>query len=174
VSAGQLLWLFGQFMVLSLLSMGGALVVLPDVHRLMVVQARLLTDVQFNASIAIAQSAPGPNCLFAAVMGFQAGGLPGAAATLVGLLAPSSVLAVAAARWAHARRNSIGLQAFRAGMAPLSVALMVAAGWILTFQTPGWTRPLAAAVAALLVWRTRIHLLWLMAAGAALGVLGWI
>jgi len=31
-----------------------------------------------------------------------------------------------------------------------------------------------SAVAALLVWRTRIHLLWLLAAGALLGALGWV
>jgi chromate transporter len=31
-----------------------------------------------------------------------------------------------------------------------------------------------AAVTALLVWRTRIHLLWLLGAGAVLGGLGWV
>jgi chromate transporter len=29
-------------------------------------------------------------------------------------------------------------------------------------------------VAMLLVWRTRIHLLWLIGAGAVIGGLGWI
>ena len=33
---------------------------------------------------------------------------------------------------------------------------------------------LAAAVAGLLVWRTKIHLLWLLSIGAALGALGVI
>ena len=33
---------------------------------------------------------------------------------------------------------------------------------------------LLAAVVAVLVWRTRLHLLWLLAAGALLGALGWV
>ena len=31
-----------------------------------------------------------------------------------------------------------------------------------------------AAVSALLVWKTQIHMLWLIAAGAALGAWGWL
>jgi chromate transporter len=30
------------------------------------------------------------------------------------------------------------------------------------------------AAAALLVWRTRIHMLWMIVAGAVVGVLGWV
>jgi chromate transporter len=55
---------------------------------------------------------------------------------------------------------------------------MVATAWLLTSahtdplrDWPLWTLTL---VAALLVWRTRIHLLWLLAAGAILGALGWV
>ena len=98
-------WLtvFGHFLVLSLLAVGGAISVAPEMHRLMVGQLGLLTDAQFNASIAIAQSAPGPNVLFVAVMGYQAGGWMGAAATLLGIMLPSTTLAYAAARWGHAR-----------------------------------------------------------------------
>ena len=71
----QLVTLFGHFLLLSLLSIGGAITVAPDMHRVMVDQMGLLNDAQFNASIAIAQAAPGPNVLFVAVMGYQAAGL---------------------------------------------------------------------------------------------------
>jgi len=27
---------------------------------------------------------------------------------------------------------------------------------------------------ALLIWRTRLHLLWMLAVGAALGAVGWV
>ena len=66
--------LFGHFFMLSFLSFGGAMSVAPDMHRYLVDQTGLLSDVQFNASIAIAQASPGPNVLFVVVMGWQAAG----------------------------------------------------------------------------------------------------
>jgi len=80
----DLLSVFGHVLLLSLLAIGGAITVAPDMHRLLVGEMGLLSDVQFNASIAIAQASPGPNVLFVAVMVYQAAGLPGAAATLAG------------------------------------------------------------------------------------------
>ncbi len=166
--------LFGHFLLLSLLSIGGAIVVAPDMYRVMVTQMGLLTDAQFTASIAIAQASPGPNVLFVAVMGYQAAGLVGAAVTLFGILLPSTTLAFVAARWGQARRELRAVRAFNAGLAPIVIALLVATGWILSAQTPGWKHLLLTIPAALLVWRTRIHLLWLIAAGGIIGMLGWI
>jgi chromate transporter len=166
--------LFGHFLLLSLLSVGGAITVVPDMHRVMVEQMGLLTDTQFNASIAIAQASPGPNVLFVAVMGYQAAGLVGAALTLFGIMLPSTTLALVVARWGHARRDWRAVQAFKAGMAPIVIAFMFATGWILTAETPGWRHVLLTMAAALLVWRTRIHLLVLIAIGAIVGALGWV
>jgi chromate transporter len=166
--------LFGHFLLLSLLSVGGAITVVPDMHRVMVEQTGLLTDTQFNASIAIAQASPGPNVLFVAVMGYQAAGLVGAALTLFGIMLPSTTLALVVARWGHARRDWRAVQAFKAGMAPIVIALMFATGWILAAETPGWRHVLLTMAAALLVWRTRIHLLVLIAIGAIVGALGWV
>jgi chromate transporter len=166
--------LFGHFLLLSLLAIGGALTVVPDMHRVLVDQAALLTDAQFNASIAIGQASPGPNVLFVAVMGYQAAGLPGAAVTLLGIMLPSTTLALSAARWGHARRDWRAVQAFKAGMAPIVIGLLLATGWILTAETPGWRVGLLTLAAALLVWRTRVHVLVLVGAGAVVGGLGWL
>ncbi len=166
--------LFGHFLLFSLLSIGGAITVAPDMHRVLVDRMGLLTDPQFNASIAIAQAAPGPNILFVAVMGYQAAGILGAAVTLIGIMIPSTTLALAAARWGNARRDWLALRAFRSGMAPLVIALLVATGWILSAQTPGWTHTLLTIASAIVVWRTRIHLLWMIAIGGLVGALGWL
>jgi chromate transporter len=166
--------LFGHFLLLSLLAVGGAITVVPDMHRVLVGKMGLLTDAQFNASIAIAQASPGPNILFVAVMGYQALGLPGAVVTLAGIMLPSTTLALVVARWGHARRDWRGVQAFKAGMAPIVIALMFSTGWILTAETPGWRHVLLTIAAAVLVWRTRIHLLILIGVGAAVGALGWL
>ncbi|HEX7811622.1 MAG TPA: chromate transporter [Burkholderiales bacterium] len=174
IFSSELVLLFGHFLLLSLLAIGGAITVAPDMHRLLVGEMGLLTDSQFNASIAIAQAAPGPNVLFVAVMGYQAAGLAGAVATMAGIMLPSTTLALAAARWSHARREWRVVRAFKAGMAPLVIALMFATSWILTSQTPGWRHLLLTVIAALLAWRTRIHLLWMIGAGAVVGGMGWI
>jgi chromate transporter len=169
---GELLSLFAHFLMLSLLAIGGAITVAPDMHRVLVERMGLLTDAQFNASIAIAQGSPGPNVLFVAVMGYQAAGLVGALATLAGIMLPSTTLALAAARWGHERRDWRPVRAFKAGMAPIVVALMFATAWILSAGTPGWKHLLLTLAAALLVWRTRVHLLLLIGAGALLGATG--
>jgi chromate transporter len=170
----DLLALFGHILLLSLLAIGGAITVAPDMHRVLVGEMGLLSDTQFNASIAIAQASPGPNVLFVAVMGYQAAGLPGAAATLAGIMLPSTALALAAARWSHARRDWRAVRAFKAGMAPIVIALMFATGWILSAETPGWRHLLLTVAAAVLVWRTRLHLLVMIAIGAIIGGLRWV
>ena len=166
--------LFSHLLLLSLLAIGGAITVIPDIHRVMVEQMGLLTDAQFNASIAIAQASPGPNVLFVAVMGYQAAGLLGAGVTLFGIMLPATTLTLLVARWGRARRDWRAVQAFKAGMAPIVIALTFAAGWILTAKTPGWQPVLLTGGTVLVAWRTRIHLLALILVGAVLGALGWV
>lgn len=169
-----LLSLFGHFVVLSLLSIGGAITLAPEMHRWLVLEQQLMTDPQFTAAIAIAQAAPGPNVLFVPLLGFQAAGLPGAACALLGIMLPSATLALLATRWGHARADWRAVRAFKAGMAPITLALIASTGWLLAAPWPQWPALLLTAAAAVLVWRTRVHLLWLIGAGALLGILGWV
>lgn len=179
---------------LSLLAVGGAISLVPDMHRYLVLEQHWLTEAQFNASIAIAQAAPGPNVLFVGLMGWNVGlnaaggsglgahaallGLLGMACTMLGMLVPSTVLTWVATRWAARYQQHRAIRAFKQGMAPLVIGLLLATAWTLG-SASGEPRQDGAlwalsAVAALLVWRTRIHLLWLLAAGALLGALGWV
>jgi chromate transporter len=172
--SSHLLALFGHLLLLSLLAVGGALAVVPDMRRVMVTNMELLTDAQFNASVAIAQAAPGPNVLFVAALGYQAAGFAGAAVALFGILLPSSTLAYGVARWGHARRHWRAVRAFQAGMAPIVVALIFGTAWTVAAQVFDWRAALFAALVALLAWRTRIHVVVLVAAGAVVGALGWV
>ena len=186
MSSQDWLDLFTHFATLSLLSVGGAITTTPDMHRYLVDERQWLTDPQFSASIAIAQSAPGPNVLFVAMMGWHvglnAGGLPLAAFGLVlamtGIMVPSTSLAYLAARWSQANRELRGVRAFKQGMAPIVVALLVATGWILatgaSYAVRDWPLWLVTGVAALIVWRTRLHILWLLGGGALLGWFGLV
>lgn len=186
MQAADWLSLLVHYLALSLLCVGGAITTAPDMHRFLVQEKAWLTDPQFSASIAIAQAAPGPNVLFTALMGWNvglnAGGLGtallGMLVCLGGIMLPSSVLVYLTAQWSHRNRDLRAVRAFKQGMAPLVVALLVATGWILATgngyalsNAPAWA---VTAIAALAVWRTRVHLLWLLGAGAVLGWFGWV
>lgn len=178
--------LFAHFLSLSLLAVGGAITTAPDMHRYLVDQQGWLSDSQFNASIAIAQAAPGPNVLFVALMGWNvglnAGGLLpalfGVLVSMLGIMLPSSALTYFASRWGHENRDLRAVRAFKQGMAPIVIALLIATGWILASAhgdpARDWPLWLTTLVTTLLVWRTRLHLLWLLAAGGLLGWFGWV
>jgi chromate transporter len=180
------LHLFAHFASLSLLAVGGAITTAPDMHRFLVEQQHWLSDSQFNTSITIAQAAPGPNVLFIALMGWNVGlnagsmqtALIGVLVSMVGILVPSSTLTYLASRWSHENRELRAVRAFKQGMAPIVIALLIATGWILASAhgdaARDWPLWLITVVTTLVVWRTRLHLLWLLAGGAALGWFGLV
>lgn len=166
-----------HFLMLSLLSIGGAITTAPDMHRYLVDERHWLTDQSFTSSIALAQAAPGPNILFVAVLGFNVSGLLGATAAMAGILLPSTTLVVAATRWARRNRDHLGVRAFTVGMAPLTLGLMIATGWLLAAPylvdpEHRWATLAMIVATMLLTMRTKIGIVWLVLAGGVLGALG--
>ena len=191
LGAGDWLNLWLYYLSLSLLAVGGAIATAPDMHRFLVERQAWLTDPQFSASIAIAQAAPGPNVLFVALLGWNVGvnaGGPGAAGWLLGTLGmavcmlgvmlPSSLLTWLATRWGHRNRERRSVRAFKQGMAPVVIGLLLATSWVLARAHGDWTTDwplwLLSGATVLLVWRTKLHLLWMLGTGAVLGALGWV
>ena len=194
LTAAQWFELFTHFASLSLLAVGGAITTAPDMQRFLVVEKGWLDAEQFSNSIALAQAAPGPNILFVPLLGWTiglnaAGGLGaggyglglamlGVLLSMLGIMLPSSILTFTASRWGHRNRELRAVRAFKQGMAPLVIALLVATGWILAANHKADTHHLAlwavTAVSTFLVWKTKIHLLWLLGAGAIAGWMGWI
>ena len=187
--------LFMHFCVLSFLSVGGAISAAPDMHRYLVVENHLLSEAQFSSSITLAQVAPGPNVLFVSLMGWNIGlnsagglqagwvawswGLFGALVCMLAIVLPSSVMMYKVAKWGHKNSQRSFVRAFKSGLAPIVIGLMISTGWLLqrgqhadsssTALIASWALTLFT---ALLVWKTRIHLLWLLAIGAILGAIG--
>jgi len=186
--------LFMHFVSLSLLAVGGAITTAPDIHRYLVDEQHWLTHYQFTSSVAIAQGAPGPNVMFVALMGWNVGmnaaagmsptptmlyavmlALLGVLVTMVGIIVPSATLTFFSTQWAHKNRDLKGVRAFKAGLAPLVMSLLVATGWLLTGNHDNyledWPMWALAAVTTVIVWRTQTHLLVLLSLGAVLGML---
>jgi chromate transporter len=184
--------LFLHYTALSLLSVGGAITTAPEMHRYLVDEQHWLTDASFSSSIALAQSAPGPNVLFVALMGWNIGinagggmtngigawslGLMGILITMTGIMLPSSVLTYAATKWAHENRNLISVRSFKSGMAPIVIGLLISTGWLLTAahsdMAESWKLWLLTGCAIALMLKTRIHVLWFIAGGGLLGATG--
>jgi chromate transporter len=177
--------LFTHFILLSLLAVGGAITTAPDMQRFVVQEQGWLSAMQFNSCIAIAQAAPGPNVLFIPLIGWQIGlqtgggyvaAVAGMLATFIGIMIPSSTLTFATARWLHHNANHIAARASKAALAPISIALLLATAWLLTAahsdaakHWPLWAFTVAS---LLLAWQTKMHLLWILGAGAVLGAFG--
>ncbi len=204
LSVGDWVSLFVHFATLSLLSIGGAITTVPDMHRYLHDEQHWLSELQFSSSIGLAQAAPGPNVLFVALLGWQVGlnagggtaagwqawplAMAGVTISMVAILLPSSLLTYGATRWVHRNRQLLGVRAFKQGLAPVVVSLMLATGWLLSTPARGqpggqpmawvleqpWVGWALSLVVALLVWKTRIHLLWMLGLGAALGAMGWV
>ena len=164
-----------HFMLLSVLAIGGAITTTPEMSRYVVGERGWLSDAQFTASVALAQAAPGPNLLFVAVIGWNVAGLAGVAATMIGSLLPSTMLALLATRWGTQHQDKLAVRAFKAGMAPLTIGMLLATGWVLTepLRGHGATAGLVA-VAVVFILYTRLSPLWPIAIGAAVGAMGWL
>lgn len=171
------LWpLVSQLALLSMMAIGGGVIMLaPDVHRYVVDAHRWISDGQFAAAYTIAQVAPGPNMLYVTLVGWQVAGIAGAVlATLAIVLPPAALTLLLLRLGGHHAPGPLG-RALRKGLAPLSVGLLLAGGWILARASDAdWRGGVVSAATVLVVTRTRINPVWLIAAGALLGLAGLV
>lgn len=170
-----LLSLLGSFALFSLMAVGGAITLIPEMHHYVVESHHWMSGQEFAALFAIAQAAPGPNVLVVSLIGWKVAGLAGALAATVGMCGPSSLLSYYVARWWQRLHGSPWRRAIERGLAPLTIGLVGGSAMLMSeAANQHWRGWLLCAAATLLAWRTRINPLWLLAGGALLGLLGWI
>jgi chromate transporter len=164
-----------HLLVLSLVAVGGVNTVLPDIHRLAVEVNGWMTGDEFAELFAIAQAAPGPNTIVVTLIGWHLAGFAGALAATAAMCGPSCLLTFGVTRVWDRFRDRPWRAAVQMGLAPLTVGLVLAAAYLVT---RGADRSLAAyavtAASAALLLLTRVNPLWLLAAGAALGLAGLV
>jgi chromate transporter len=181
--------LFLNMASFSLMAVGGIITLAPEMQRFLVLEKSWLNDLQFNASIAIAQSAPGPNLLFVALFGWHVGinstpelylqpllGILGALIALLGLIIPSTTLTFITARWAQKNKELRIVRAFKQGLAPIVISMLLATCLLLASPERNiqldWPLLLLAGFIAILTMKTKIHILWMLGMGAILGAIG--
>ena len=132
-----------------------------------------LTDRQLLDAVAVGQVTPGPVFTTATFIGFLLAGWTGAVLATVAIFLPSFVFVAASRPLLPRLRGSRRAAAFLDGVNVAALGLMAAVTWQLgrAAVVDPLTAALALAAAVLLV-RTRVNSVWLLAAGGALG-LAW-
>lgn len=170
--------LFAQFFLLAFVAFGGASALLPELHRVVVENRHWLDDTTFTQLFAIAQAAPGPNVLVVTLIGWEIAGIPGALLATLGICLPMSLLIFLLFGHWERFRQATWREAIQLGVAPLAVGLVASSGFLIaTTAMPHWTYwPgwLLLGMVVVLQMKTKLHPLWLIGAGAALGLLGWV
>jgi chromate transporter len=164
-----------DFSLLSLITFGGVITVLPEMHRNVVEVHGWMSAAEFAQLFALAQASPGPNILVVSLIGWKVAGLAGAVVATTAVCAPSSILAYGVSRIWHRFRGERWREVVEDGLVPVTVGLMLAGGYLITLAADHSILAFAVTAAtAATVLATRIHPLWLLGAGGLLGIAGWV
>ena len=163
------------FAPLSLLSFGGGNAVIADIAQQAIQVQGWTSEREFADLFALSRAAPGPGSMLAALIGWKAAGIGGAAVATIAFYVPSAALVLAVARlWAR-WRGSVWHTAVERGMAPVAAGLFLSGGIAVLRASPGGPAVWVAAIAttlALLRW-PKLHPVPLLLGGAVLfAVLG--
>lgn len=167
--------LFVAFLTVGLSGFGG---VLPFARRMLVERRAWLTEAQFNETLALCQTLPGPNIVnVSIVVGSRFAGPGGALAAVTGLMAaPVAVVLVLAtlyARFGQVGRAPELIAGLGAGASGLVAATAAKMAWPLIRKHPATAAPFIA-IAFVGVGVLKLPLLWVLLALAPFSVaLAW-
>lgn len=160
-----------HFGLLSFISIGGMLSVIPEMHRYVVDVKHWLTPADFIQMFAVGQAAPGPNVLVAGLIGWKVAGMSGAFIALAAICGPAATMAFWVAGLWERMKDSPWRAIAQHAMAPIVVGLVFSGGFVLA--TPGnvfnWRLWLIALLSAAGLLTNKLNPLWLLATGGVLG-----
>lgn len=116
------------FAASSLMSFGGTNAVIPHLRNEVVTINAWLDDRRFAEAYALAQVTPGPTTTVVTLLGFQAGGIAGAAIATMAMILPSSTIALLAASVWQTSTDAIWHRVLERGLGPVGVGLIGSAG----------------------------------------------
>lgn len=164
--------LFGFFVKVGAVLYGSGYVLIAFLRTDLVERWRWLTEAQLLDAVAVGQVTPGPVFTTATFVGYLLGGWTGALVATAGIFLPAFLFVAISGPLIPRLRRSRPASAFLDGVTIASLALMAYAGFELgigALVDPLTIGLAAAAAVVLIVWR--INATWLIAAGAAVGIL---
>lgn len=162
-----------HFAVLSLFAIGGANVVIPEMHRHAVDVTGWMTDRQFADLFAIAQAAPGPNAIVVTLVGQHVAGVIGGIMATVAFCGPSCVMAYYVGRVWTRFKDARWRIVVQAGVVPIGVGLTSSSALVLMQAADHtWVAVAVTVGTAALTMLTRLNPLWMFALAGVIGFLG--
>ena len=164
-----------QFAMMSLLALGGANAVVPEMHRQAVELRGWMSEREFTDMFAMSQAAPGPNVMLVTLIGYHVAGIAGALVTTLAMCGPTAVLAHFLGRIWDRFKDAPWRMAVQAGVVPISVGLVGASAIVLTGASDhSWVAAaITVATAATAFW-TRWNPLWLIGIAGLAGLTGFV
>lgn len=173
----------GLFAMLSLLSIGGGNVVLPEMHMQAVNHRHWLSNSQFADLFSISQTAPGPSILIVSMVGYGAGlhvggvlgAIVGGVVAMVAMVLPAaSFVYVVTLFWQRAEKSKLRV-AVEKGFAPLTVGLILATSLVMSRAADhDWRAYTVTAVCTVIFLISKINPLFVVAGAGVIGYLGFI
>lgn len=187
----SLLELFGIFFYVGLFTIGGGLVAITLMQEA-IVERGLVSPEQFYNMVAISESTPGPiGVNMATFLGFEFYGVPGAVVTTLGEVLPSIIVILVIAKFLTAFKDKPLVQNVFVALRPAATGLIIVATlniFVLALmnlpssfadlKSPetlrnlfDWKNMFFYFMAFLLVLKTKIHPVFIVALGAVFGIL---
>jgi chromate transporter len=165
----EILWFFtkaGAFVF------GSGLAIVPFLYGEIVQGRHWLTDRQFLDAVAVAMITPGPVVISVAFIGYLVAREPGMTAAAIGVFVPAYLVVIATAHRFRAIAQKESVRAFVSGVTAAATGAMTGAAIILgrraIIDIP---TTVIALITFVVLLRTKISDLWLIAASAIVGVL---
>jgi chromate transporter len=163
------------FLALSLMAIGGANVLIPEMHHQLVELRGWMTSNDFVSLVSLSQAAPGPNVLIVSLIGWKLAGISGALVATIAMCLPSSLTVYAFTRFWDRFKEAPWRVVVQAGLVSVTVGLVLASGYVLTREADhSWLAYVVTAVAAFLSVKTRVHPLLLLVGAGLLGLTGYM
>lgn len=171
---GKLLRLFFSMLSISAFTFGGGFVIVTFMKRRFVEQYRWLDEKEMLDMTALAQSAPGPIAVNAAILvGWKVGGWRGMAAAVLGTILPPvailSVISLCYQLFADNRYVAMTLRGMQSGVAAVILDVALSLGKSVA-KDRQWVRWAVMAAAFMATFFFRINVIWIILCAAAVGV----
>ncbi|WP_337269630.1 chromate transporter [Oryzifoliimicrobium ureilyticus] len=162
------------FTELSLLAFGGGNTILPEMQRRVVEVQHWMTPQEFSALFALAQAAPGPNLMVVPLVGWHVAGLAGLLVSSAAKFVPSSLVTIFVIKAWERFKDRPWRRIVQAGLVPVTAGLVLASAIVIGEATAqSWALAAITLGVAVAMLTTRMHPLVALAAGAALGIVGF-
>jgi chromate transporter len=171
---GTLVSLAAIFSQLSLLAFGGGNTILPEMQRQVVDVHHWMPASEFSALFALAQAAPGPNLMIVTLVGWHVAGWAGMLVTSVAKFGPSSLVTIVALHAWDRFKDRPWRRHAQSGLIPVTAGIVAASAAVIAqASNPTAIAWAITAFTAVMALKTRIHPLWLLAAGSLIGLTGF-